>query len=346
MIIGIQTDTTNCETYSEKWIEALHERNIIARRIDLLNGTGLSQISGLDGVMWRWLHTSHDKQSAYKLLFTIEHDLGIPIFPNLKTSWHYDDKVSQYYSLEAIAAPLPNTWVFWKREDALTWAGKTTYPVVFKLSSGAGASNVIRVDSERQANELIHRIFGKGIFPYTMNEFQPSKIPNTPSQLKALIIRFYEGLKFSFTSDFPSLPGTFWLPEKGYVYFQEFLHNNLFDTRITVIGNRAFGFRRWNREGDFRASGSGMIDFDPSLIDLHCVEIAYGISERCRYQSMAYDFLFKDGTPVITEMSYSFVDEAVYQCPGYWDKQLSWCEGQMWPQEAQVEDFIINLNPK
>lgn len=31
------------------------------------------------------------------------------------------------------------------------------------------------------------------------------------------------------------------------------------DTRVTVIGHCAFGYRRYNRPGDFRASGSGRL---------------------------------------------------------------------------------------
>src|SRR6185503_17089802 len=49
-------------------------------------------------------------------------------------------------------------------------------------------------------------------------------------------------------------------PNTGYILLQEFLSNNKFDTRVTVIGNRAFAYRRFNRPNDFRASGSGNFD--------------------------------------------------------------------------------------
>ena len=39
---------------------------------------------------------------------------------------------------------------------------------------------------------------------------------------------------------------------RGYVYFQDFIPDNQFDTRVTVIGNRAFAFIRKVRPGDFR----------------------------------------------------------------------------------------------
>lgn len=57
----------------------------------------------------------------------------------------------------------------------------------------------------------------------------------------------------------------FWIREKKYILFQEYLPDNEFDTRVTVIGNRAFAFRRFNRKKDFKASGSGEIDYDISL---------------------------------------------------------------------------------
>lgn len=49
---------------------------------------------------------------------------------------------------------------------------------------------------------------------------------------------------------------------KKYVYFQDFIPGNDFDTRVTIIGDRAFGFTRNVRPGDFRASGSGNVGYD------------------------------------------------------------------------------------
>ena len=39
----------------------------------------------------------------------------------------------------------------------------------------------------------------------------------------------------------------YWQIDKNYIYFQEFIPGNEFDTRVTVIGDRAFAFRRMNR---------------------------------------------------------------------------------------------------
>ena len=72
---------------------------------------------------------------------------------------------------------------------------------------------------------------------------------------------------------------------KTTVLFQEFLPCNDFDTRITVIGNRAFGFRRFNRANDFRASGSGKIDYDPKNIAPEMVQLAFDVTRRLNVQS-------------------------------------------------------------
>ena len=75
------------------------------------------------------------------------------------------------------------------------------------------------------------------------------------------------------------------------------------DTRITVIGKRAFGFHRANRAGDFRASGSKIIDFGPSRVDPECVRLAHRISKSLGAQSMAYDFLVDtSGRQVLSEI--------------------------------------------
>jgi hypothetical protein len=144
-------------------------------------------------------------------------------------------------------------------------------------------------------------------------------------------------------SDYPE-----WQIQKDAILFQKYLPNNSFDTRVTVIGNRAFAFRRFVRSNDFRASGSGNFDTDPEKIDTRCLEIAFSISKRLNFNTMAYDFIFdEDKKPYINEISYCFVDWVVQSCPGHWDENLSWHSGQNWLQYYQLMDFLLvgDLNP-
>jgi len=344
MIIGIHPDGTIHGSYSEKWSGFLSQRGVEVQILNLLAPDALEQVRNCDGVMWRWIHTPHFKQSAQRIMFTLEHYLGIPVFPNWQTVWHYDEKIAQRYLLDLLRAPTPRTWLFWDRDQALAWARVAPYPVVFKLSCGASSSNVLKVESKAEAIALINQSFDRGIFPSTMNEFRiPSGLPHTVKQARMLVRRVGDGLRYIWRGEYPRLPLFWWKPEYGYAYFQEFLPDNNYDTRITIIGNRAFGFRRLNRPNDFRASGSGNLVVDPEAIDRRCIEIAFQISRRGKFQSMAYDFLFKEGQPVISEISYTFVDWTVHSCPGHWDSHLNWVEGQMWPEEVLVEDFLNEI---
>jgi len=319
----------------------LRNRNIEVQLIDLTSQNAFEQVKDYDGVMWRYIHTATGKVKAYKIMQTIEKYLKIPVFPNCRTAWHYDDKLIQYYIFKALNIPPPENWIFYNISQALEWLKKTEYPVVFKLSSGASAENVILVESYRDAKDLAEEMFLYGVFSHTLG-LHKKKHSTVPSLRKMLFATQYclRYLHHSMMNLHPRMFSNSGIFEKGFAYFQEYIPFNEYDTRITVIGNRAFGYRRYNRSNDFRASGSPNRDFNEKDINLECVKIAFEASKKLKAQSMAYDFLNKNGRPVITEMSYTFVDILVKKCPGYWIPDLEFVPKSMWPEEAQIEDFV------
>jgi hypothetical protein len=126
--------------------------------------------------------------------------------------------------------------------------------------------------------------------------------------------------------------------------FQEFLPNNDFDTRLIVLGNRCFGIRRYNRKNDFRASGSGFLDFNPEYIDKRAIKLSFDIATKLETRLLALDFLFDEqNNPVVTEMSYGFAVEAYDNCTGYWDNKMTWHEGKQNLQYLMVEDLINEI---
>jgi len=134
--------------------------------------------------------------------------------------------------------------------------------------------------------------------------------------------------------------------ERGYAYFQDFLAGNGCDTRITIIGNRAFGFRRLVRPNDFRASGSGRIDYNSKAIDPRCLELAFAAAAKIGAPCLAFDIVFTaEQRPVLLEVCYRFVEQAIFQAPGFWDRELVFHPANIWPQDAILEDFLPNLKP-
>jgi len=341
--IAIHRDLSGEGSYADKWATQLTRCGAKVKWVNLKAPDAIEQVRGCSGVMWRFRHASVEKEIARRVLTAIQFYLRIPVFPDFNTAWHYDDKLAQHYIFRSLGIPTPKTWVFWDYDEAMRWAAATEYPKVFKTSHGAGSVNVVKVTCREEAEVLVERSFGRR-----------SPVSEGSDILKrcyrwfhAAGSRIYSNLtkppKPPFVaagvhwSDFYGLDGR---RPRSYAYFQEFVPGNEYDTRITVIGERAFGFRRYNRPDDFRASGSGKLVYDPFLVDLKCVREAFSISAKLNCQSMAYDFIYQDGRPVVTEISYTYLDHAVWQCEGHWTPELRWVSGHMWPEEAQVEDFL------
>ncbi|MBA7540303.1 hypothetical protein ES705_32599 [subsurface metagenome] len=140
-----------------------------------------------------------------------------------------------------------------------------------------------------------------------------------------------------FSNDFSKIMGK----ERGYAYFQDFIPFNNYDIRIIVIDNKAFAIKRMVRNNDFRASGSGNIIYEKEEIDKHTIELSFEISEKLKSGCLAFDFVYDNFNPLITEVSYGFSVEGYDKCPGYWDNKLNWHEGTFNPQSWMV-DMIAN----
>jgi glutathione synthase/RimK-type ligase-like ATP-grasp enzyme len=328
-------------SFSDRWIYYCNQQRLPFRRVNCLGSDVLSQCKGLDCLLWQWSHSIPAHTLVARQIIASLEATGLPVFPNLSTCWHFDDKVAQKYLLEAIEAPFIPTWVLLDQDDAMRWIKAATWPKVFKLRCGAGSTNVRLVRSRHEATALCRQAFGRG-FPAvggyltdmstrirktrTSREFweRLTRSPRTLLNILALRRRMHR--------------------EQGYLYFQEFLPDNANDTRITIIGDRAFGYRRMNRPNDFRASGSGIPAYEPENIDRRCVEIAFNVADRLDTQSLAFDFLFNpQHEPMIGEISYCYVASMVHDCHGHWDHQGTWHPGHIWPEDAIIKDVLEDL---
>lgn len=324
-------------SFSDRWISYCEKKSISYKIVNAFDSEIVGQLSDCDALMWHHHHSVYkDVVAAKKILFALEH-AGIKVFPDFKTGWHFDDKVAQKYLLEAIGAPLVPSYVFYSKQEALDWAKIATFPTVFKLKGGAGGANVRLVHSEAMAKKLINKAFRKGFSQY--NRFAALKERfRQYRQERASLFHVMKGVgRLFIQSDFAKQQPN----EKGYVYFQDFVPDNNSDLRVIVIGDKAFAVKRLVRENDFRASGSGAIEFRREVLDEQCVKLAFDVNKALGAQTVAYDFIFDDaGIPLIVEICYGFAVEPYDNCPGYWDKELNWFEGRFVPQEWMVNLVI------
>lgn len=324
-------------SFSDCWIDYCKQENINYKIVNCFDNNIIKQVKDCDALLWHY-HHSHFKDTliAKQILFALEH-AGIKVFPDFKTGWHFDDKVAQKYLLEAIEAPLVPSYVFYEKEKALDWIKKTDFPKVWKLKGGAGAENVQLIHSKKTAARLTYKAFGKGFSQFNRWGYIKERYRKYKKGNIALKQFLKSTARLIIPRELAKMAGR----EKGYIYFQEFIPNNDFDIRLVIINNRVFGCKRIVRKNDFRASGSGVINFNKEEIDIRCVKKVFEINEKLQTQSLTFDFIFdKENTPLIVEISYGFTAEPYQNCPGYWDKDINWHKGKFNPLEWMVEEII------
>lgn len=326
-------------SFSENWIKYCEAKSIPYKLVDCYADDIVQQLAGCSALMWHHNHANpKDIVFAKPLLYALEH-AGIKIFPDFKTSWHFDDKVGQKYLQEALGVPVVQSHVFYTEKDALTWIEATTFPKVFKLRGGAGSANVILVKSKSQAKSLAKKAFGSGFSQYEawsnikerMRKFREGK-----GSLKDIAKGF---ARIMFPPVYSKVKGK----ERGYAYFQEFIPNNDHDIRVVLIDGKAFAIKRMVRDNDFRASGSGHILYDKKYFSDEVIKRSFEVAEKVKSQCLAIDFVFLNGEPLVVEISYGFTKEGYYDCPGYWDSSLTWHEGKFDAQGWMVEAVIKSV---
>ena len=328
------------ESFSRVWESQARDAGFEVESIPSVQQDLIERVRDCAGFLWCFFHApSESRQMGMRIVQAIEHGLGIPVFPNWHTIWHYDDKAAQSYLLTAARIPIPKTWVFWNYGEALEFLQCASYPLVFKLPTGAGSINVRLLSSFEEAKEWLGLLFWSGAFD----------LNHAPPSFTLLRKRLRPALRLWIKGRTPD-PGPSFDYHKKCMLVQEFLPDNPFDTRITVIGQRAFGFRRFNRPNDFRASGSGLIDYDPGAIDEETVRLGFTVAQALKTQSVAIDGLRRGDERVVGEISYTYLGWAVHDCPGHWELdgepatgELRWVDGPMHPAEAIFEDFSGKL---
>ena len=328
-------------SWNKKWIDYCQKNNIEHIVLncydsDIINQLKINEVTHL---MWHFHHSkAKDILMARNVLYSAK-NLGIKTFPDFETCWHFDDKISQKYLLESVDAPLVPSYAFFDKKEAYIWLeNEAKFPIVAKLRRGAGSYNVILLKDLGAAKKYVNKMFSTGIHP------TPGYIADVKNKLKVagnlqgILNRLKKAPNFfkmvmNGKKEFPV--------EKGYVYFQDFIPNNKFDTRIAIIDNIALGEKRYIRENDFRASGSGIFDYEN--IDVEAIKIAFQIKNKLRVQTIAFDFVNDiDNKPLIVEISYGFGTNGISKSPGYWNENLDFINTKINPVDLIIQKFITN----
>lgn len=305
------------------WIDYCKRNQVQYDILDCYKYDIIKRLPQYKALFWHVEGYSPTDMLVARSILHVASNMGISTFPNDDSVWHFDDKVAEMYLLDSVSAPIPKSWVFYSKDECIDWIIKeANYPIVAKLRSGSGSSNVKLLSTKTQALLYAKRMFGAGFSP----------TPNIAFKIKSqLLSAKNSGMIMSRIKRVPdfieTLKSSKWLPnERGYVYFQEFVPNDGFDLKIAVVGHKLSYIVRRNRRNDFRASGGGDLSYIRDLVPPQIISQSFEISEKLGFQSMGYDWVIdvRDRSAKILEMSYAFSYKALLDAGGFWDKSHIW----------------------
>ena len=281
-------------------------------RVDINADGWVGKLKTFDAVLWPpgcmgIKPSSHLKEK----IFFLQYHMKKLVVPNFETVWHFESKVAQSFLFQWYNIPTPRTVVTSSLQNAYRLLSRENYPLVFKTSSDAASRGVRLVKGRPKAQFLAWwSLYGGFWWKVTR---------------RLLRLDYRDNVS----------------------YWQSFIPKNDRDLRITAIGAKyAIGFWRENRPRDFRASGSGRINYRlpvPEDLLKFCLET----NRRLNFDSMAYDIIFDDQRYLVTEISYTYIDGAIHNADGYYEyvgnSELIFREGHTWPQHLWVKWFAHRL---
>ena len=206
------------------------------------------------------------------------------------------------------------TFATYSRTEAMEFLNKTAFPVISKITNGSASCGVIRLNNKKSAERYVNSCFSK------------------------------VGRK------------TYWpfIRQINYVYFQKFISDAKYDLRIIVAGNKLFGYYRYPKSGDFKASGAGIVE--KKALPEEAMRLALKTKELFKSTSLAVDMLYseKEQQFLIIETSlFCGIDTAeqlvIDGKPGYYEydgRKFTFKQGRFWIQELALQEFFTsNFTP-
>ncbi|MDZ7724653.1 MAG: hypothetical protein U5R06_18060 [candidate division KSB1 bacterium] len=327
-IIAVGKDKLNWHT---RFVQALKSENagfpFDYKTVNMEAPDWMQQIQDADIVLWK-PHFMGVKSALFfkEKVYFMQKISGKRVLPNYESIWHFESKAAQHYLFTYYDIKTPQTRVFMDHNWTDRVMDHSEFPLVFKQSDGAAGQHVKLLQSRKNARRQLQRQFAVPLYEdkKCQNGAVRAKLSNLFSSW--FWMRVWQRLHAPFETS-------------ALAYVQQFIGGNPADLRVTVIGDRyAYAFWRQNRRHDFRASGSGVIDYErpvPEPVIRYCLEL----NKTLHFDSMCYDILFTGDDFVVSEMSYGYKDRPLYEAGGYYvntSSGLDWVSEPCRPQTLWV----------
>ena len=99
-------------SFSDRWVEYCQSKGIDYKLVNCFDSAIIEQLKDCQYLLWNWDLSYKGSLDARTVIMAAE-KMGLKVFPNVSTCWHYDDKVAQMYLLQSIDAPLVKSYIFY-----------------------------------------------------------------------------------------------------------------------------------------------------------------------------------------------------------------------------------------
>jgi len=225
---------------------------------------------------------SYFKTMYDERLFIISKVLKEPVYPSFDEIVFHENKRMHSYWLKAHNLPHPETNIFYKKDDALSFLTSTAFPVVAKTNIGASGKGVKILENKKAAMDYLNSaLSGSGIRQRTGPNLKMGRI----------LSRLVYSLKnpdhiFKRINVYHKIREDV---QRHFVIFQEFIPHD-FEWRIVRIGSSFFGYKKM-KAGDQCSGRKGYI-YEPPPVEL--LDFVKRICDKYNFKSMAID-IFENG---------------------------------------------------
>lgn len=198
------------------------------------------------------------------------------IYPSINEILIYENKRYLSYYLKANKIPCPNTFVFYHKEEAISFVKNSAMPIVAKVNIGASGNGVnifkVKKDAVRYIKTAFSRGVGNRVGPKINKGSLLEKIHKVVTN-KGFISRRLNEYKSVYMDK-----------QKDFVIFQEYIKHD-FEWRCVRIGDSFFAHKKMIK--DNKASGSLEKGYENPPIDL--MNFIKEISDEHGLTSVAID---------------------------------------------------------
>ncbi|MHA7865535.1 ATP-grasp domain-containing protein [Flagellimonas marinaquae] len=321
--------------FTKRWISYCEKEKIPFKLVDAYAPSFLEDLEGCDAFMWHLSHENHkDVLAGYSVMKSLE-EKGIVVYPTPNQLWHFDDKLAQSYFFKCHGIPFPETRVIFSLKEGGSFLNGASFPMIAKLKRGSASSNVFLLKNIRQARQVLKKSFRQGYPLYNLK----SKYGDRLKKAKGFKERLELLLKYVYRMLKPPEYSRYLGREKGYLLLQEFIPNQGFDVRVVVVGDRLVALKRLVRTQDFRASGSGKLEYPNENLKEDYRKLAFHVIDLLNVPAMGFDFMEdKEGKIYLIEMSYGFPSENFLDgASGYWT-----ADNQFVKSDIQLQEWMID----